>query len=410
MKLRSPACASEWPLSPRVSRYTIGSSIAFELRMPLHIAMDARRIRDFGIGTYIRGLTQALGAIDSTNRYTLVVAPGDERALPDLPENFEKIFYARPDDSLLDHTAFPVFLRGLGPDLVHMPLNRVPLFMIRPYVVTVHDMSSLLFDVGTSRFRMQFRRFRFRRGLVRASRVIAVSEATKRDVQEQLAVPPDRIRRVYNAPDPVFGCPTDGGEERQRIMERYQISYPFILYAGNIRRHKNVPRLVEAFAVAREQLASHPVYRELRLVIIGDNISRYPGVRQAVMKSRIDNLVRFLGFVPFETLRCFYQMAAAFVFPSRYEGFGLPPLEAMACGTPVVTSNVSSLPEVVGEAALQINPENVFDIARGIRDVLLDEPLRERLMQLGPDRARRFSWERTAREVLEIYSEAAQRD
>lgn len=378
--------------------------------MPLHIVMDARRIRDFGIGTYIRALSQALGRIDRTNQYTLIVGPGDVRALPELPENFRQITYARPDDSALDHIAFPMFLRGLSPDLVHIPLNRVPLFMIRPYVVTVHDMSSLLFEEETSKVRMQFRRYRFRRGLMRASQVIAVSEATKRDVQEQLAIPPDQIRRVYNAPDPLFTCATDGGEERQRIMERYQIQYPFLLYAGNIRRHKNVPRLVEAFAVAREQLASHPVYRDLRLVIIGDNISRHPGVRQAVMKSRIESLVRFLGFVPFETLRCFYQMAAAFVFPSRYEGFGLPPLEAMACGTPVVTSNVSSLPEVVGDAALQVNPENVFDIARGIRDVLLDEPLRQRLIQMGPEHARLFNWERTALEVLNIYTEATQRN
>ena len=123
-------------------------------------------------------------------------------------------------------------------------------------------------------------------------------------------------------------------------------------------------------------MASHPDYKNLRLVIIGDTISQYPAVRQAVMKSRVDHLVRFLGFVEFETLRCFFESAAAFVFPSRYEGFGLPPLEAMACGTPVVTSNVSSLPEVVGDAAVLVNPENVFDIARGIREVLLDEELR----------------------------------
>ena len=165
-------------------------------------------------------------------------------------------------------------------------------------------------------------------------------------------------------------------EDRRRIMERYQIQYPFLLYAGNIRRHKNVPRLVEAFAVVREQLASHPVYRDLRLVIIGDTISQFPAVRQAVIRSRVEQVVRFLGFVPFETLRCFYESAAAFVFPSRYEGFGLPPLEAMACGAPVVTSNVSSLPEVVGDAAILVNPENVFDIVRGIRDALLDEQLR----------------------------------
>ncbi|HEY1340634.1 MAG TPA: glycosyltransferase family 1 protein [Bryobacteraceae bacterium] len=118
-------------------------------------------------------------------------------------------------------------------------------------------------------------------------------------------------------------------------------------------------------------------------------------------------MVRFLGFVPFDTLRCFYELTDAFVFPSRYEGFGLPPLEAMACGTPVVTSNVSSLPEVVGDAAVFINPENVFDIARGIREVLLDDALRDELIRRGRVQASRFSWERTAREVLEIYRETA---
>jgi len=378
--------------------------------MPLHIVIDARRVRDFGIGTHIRSLVHALGALDTVNRYTLVSGPGEARTLAGLPESFSFAAYARSDHSWLDHTAFPLFLHGLHPDLVHIPLARVPLFMIRPYVVTIHDLANIFFEDNRSAFRMGLRRYRFRRGLVRASRVIAVSEATRRDVEVHMGVPPDRIRRVYNAPDPGFqarGAGTDL-EEQQRIMERYQINYPFLLYAGNIRRHKNVPRLVEAFAVVREQFASHPVYKDLRLVIIGDTISQFPQVRQSVIKSRVEHVVRFLGFVPFETLRCFYEMAAAFVFPSRYEGFGLPPLEAMACGTPVVTSNISSLPEVVDEAAVLVNPENVFDIARGIRDVLLDESLRADLIRRGREQAARFSWERTAREVLAIYLEAAE--
>jgi glycosyltransferase involved in cell wall biosynthesis len=377
--------------------------------MPLHIVIDARRIRDFGIGTYIRSLVHALSTIDATNQYTLVSGPADVRTLAGLPENFRAAVYPRRDSSYLDNLTFPIYLRGLSPDLAHIPLNRVPLLMMRPYVVTVHDMANLMFEEERSSFRMQLRRLRFERGLKRASRIIAVSDATKRDVESHVNVPPDRIRRVYNAPDAGFLARNSppGTEEQLRIMERYQVSYPFLLYAGNIRRHKNVPRLVEAFAVVREQLVSHPIYKDLRLVIIGDTISQYPAVRQAVIKSRVEHVVRFLGFVPFETLRCFYEFAAAFVFPSRYEGFGLPPLEAMACGTPVVTSNVSSLPEVVGDAAVLVNPENVFDIARGIRDVLLDDVLRAELIRRGRDQAARFSWERTARQVLEIYQEAA---
>ena len=376
--------------------------------MPLHIAIDARRIRDFGIGTYIRSLVHALSNIDHENRYTLISSAGDVRTLAGLPENFHAAVYSHSDRGTLDHLLFPLFLHGIAPDLVHIPLNRVPLLLMRPYVVTVHDMANLLFDEGRSGVWMQLRRYRFRRGLLRARRVIAVSEATKRDVQNLMGVRSERIRRVYNAPDPGF-YEHDGrsADERGRILERYQIQHPFLLYAGNVRRHKNVPRLVEAFAVLRGQLAEHPVYKDLRLVLIGDTISQHPAVRQAVMKSRVEPLVRFLGFVPFETLRCFYESAAAFVFPSRYEGFGLPPLEAMACGTPVITSNVSSLPEVVGDAAVLINPENVFDIARGISEVLLDETLRAELIRRGHAQAARFSWERTAREALEIYREAA---
>jgi len=374
----------------------------------LHIVIDARRIRYFGIGTYIRSLVHALTTIDPTNQYTLVSAPADVGTLSGLPGNFHCAVYARSDHSFFDHLAFPVFLRGLSPDLVHIPLNRVPLLMVKPYVVTIHDMANLLFEEQYSTIRMQLRRFRFKRGLVRANRVIAVSESTKRDVENVLGVPTERICRVYNAPDPgFFQRATNSGQEQGRILERYQINYPFLLYTGNIRRHKNVPRLVEAFAVVRDQLAAHPVYKDLRLVIVGDTISENPAVRQAVIKSRVENVVRFLGFVPFDTLRCFYESAAAFVFPSRYEGFGLPPLEAMACGTPVVTSNVSSLPEVVGDAAVLVNPENVFDIARGIRDVLLDEELRARLIRRGREQAARFSWSWTARQVLEIYKAAA---
>jgi len=378
--------------------------------MALDIVIDGRRMRDFGIGTYIRSLVHALSRIDTANHYTVVTGPGEVRVWGALPDNFRIAVYRGDDHAYSDHLLFPLYLRRLKPDLVHIPLNRVPLLMIRPYVVTVHDMVNLFYDEQKpAAAHMYLRRFRFRRGLTRASRVIAVSEATKRDVENLLGVPPGRITRVYNAPDPGFlgRDPAAGEEERRRIMERYQIDRPFLLYAGAIRHHKNIPRLVEAFAVLREQLAAHPVYGDLRLVIIGDTISQYPAVRQAVLKSKMEHAVRFLGFVPFETLRCFYEAAAAFVFPSRHEGFGLPPLEAMACGTPVVTSNVSSLPEVAGDAAMFVNPGNVFDIARGIRDVLTDEPLRAELIRRGRVQAARFSWERSARQVLEIYRDVA---
>src|SRR5581483_9192191 len=300
--------------------------------------------------------------------------------------------YPRTDSYYLNHVAFPFFLRRLSPKLVHIPLNQVPLFMMRPYVVTIHDMANLLFDTRSG-MRTDMRRFLLRRGLMRAERVMAVSEATSRDLREFLAIPDERIRLVYNAPNPEFFSPAQSPAERARILERYQIKYPFLLYAGNIRPQKNIPRLVEAFAVARDELSRHPVYKDLHLIIIGDEISRYPSVRRAVIHARVEKVVRFLGFVPFDTLRIFFESASAFVFPSLYEGFGLPPLEAMATGTPVVTSKISSLPEVVGDAAVQVNPENVFEIARGIKDVLIDEQLRTTLIHCGREQAGRFSWQ-----------------
>ncbi|MBI3896500.1 MAG: glycosyltransferase family 4 protein, partial [Acidobacteria bacterium] len=162
-----------------------------------------------------------------------------------------------------------------------------------------------------------------------------------------------------------------------------------------------------AFAVVKGELRDHPVYRHLKLLIIGDELSEHPDLRRTVVRTRTQNEVRFLGFVPVQTLRVFYQAAEVFVFPSLHEGFGLPPLEAMAQGTPVVTSNVSSLPEVVGDAAILVHPENVFDIARGIQQVLLDEALRRELSQRGQRQLARFSWARSVEQVLAIYAEGA---
>jgi glycosyltransferase involved in cell wall biosynthesis len=151
-------------------------------------------------------------------------------------------------------------------------------------------------------------------------------------------------------------------------------------------------------------------YPDLKLIIIGDDLSGNPDLRRTVVRSGVQNDVRFLGFIPIEVLRIFYDEAKIFVFPSLYEGFGLPPLEAMAHGTPVVTSNVSSLPEVVGNAAVLVNPENVFEIMRALHRVLLDQPLRTRMKERGYQQAAKFSWETSVRRILDAYSQIAQKD
>lgn len=372
--------------------------------MPFHAVIDVRRWNDFGIGTYIRNLVTTLAEVDRENRYTLITRPQDERAISGLGSNFATAAYARPDTELPHNVTFPLFLRRFKADLYHIPLNSVAYWMPRPYVVTIHDMSSLLFP-SRSDLRGTLHEERYRRGALRAAKVIAVSNSTRRDLEAVLPIPNDRIRTIYSAPDPAFTSGQADPSSAQQVLERYSIRWPFILYAGTVRPQKNVPRLVEAFAVLRCEFENHPEFRELRLVIIGDELSRNPSVRRAVIATRVEPFVRFLGFVPIETLKVFYRAATIFAFPSLYEGFGLAPLEAMACGTPVVASNLPPLVEAVGDAAELITPDNVFDIARGLRELLLDKERRERLSLAGPLQASRFSWTETARNSLGVYSE-----
>jgi glycosyltransferase involved in cell wall biosynthesis len=279
--------------------------------------------------------------------------------------------------------------------------------MPRPYVLTIHDMSSILYP-SSGDVRSAFHQERYRRGATRAARIITVSNTTRRDIESVLHIPPERISTIYSAPDPAFTDTHAPPVNDSDILARYSIANPFILYAGTIRPHKNIPRLVEAFAVLREEFEQHPRYSGLRLVIIGDEIARNPSVRRAVIATRMEPFVRFLGFVPTETLKVFYRAAELFAFPSLYEGFGLAPLEAMACGTPVVASELPALVEAVGEAAELVNPDNVFDIARGVRDLLLDDPRRARLSEAGRAQAARFNWEHTARAVLAVYRDIGQ--
>ncbi len=368
---------------------------------PLHIAIDARRAGFFGIGTYIRNLVSGLSRLDQTNRYTLIRRTGDE-PLPGLGPNFGSVEFHKLDTDPVQNLTFPLFVRKLGVDLSHIPLNSVAYWMPKPYVVTIHDMSSLTHRPQGG-LRDMFHQERYRRGAARAERVIAVSNATRRDLEVVVNIATERIRTVYSAPDPVFRMENEGAAEA--VLQRYSIQPPFILYAGTIRPHKNVGRLVEAFAVVRAELESNPEFRDLKLVIIGDELSRYPAVRRTVAATRMAASVRFLGFVPGETLRVFYQAASVFAFPSLAEGFGLAPLEAMACGTPLIASDLPALVEAVGDAAELVSPENVFDIARGLRTLLLDPELRRRRSELGRRQAARFDWAITARAVLRIYEE-----
>jgi glycosyltransferase involved in cell wall biosynthesis len=238
-----------------------------------------------------------------------------------------------------------------------------------------------------------------------AARIFAVSNFTKMEMEKLFGIPSARIEVVYNAIDERFLHGHASIADRELIAKRYQVTYPFLLYAGRVSPHKNVVRMIEAFSALKGELEKEGAFPDLKLIIIGDDLSGNPDLRRTVVRSGVQNDVRFLGFVPIEVLRIFYDSAKIFVFPSLYEGFGLPPLEAMAHGTPVVTSNVSSLPEVVGNAAVLVNPENVFEIMRALHRVLLDQELRERMKERSYLQAGKFSWEQSVRRILAVYQQ-----
>jgi glycosyltransferase involved in cell wall biosynthesis len=364
---------------------------------------------EFGVGTYIRNVVRTLARLDRDSKYFLIGKPTKVEECGPLPPNFHAVALDGGDDTLRGNLAFRAIVRRLECDLVHIPhMFWIPRGLGCPYVLTVHDLLDHMYGSrNASSLRRNLYFYLTRRVLRQAARVIAVSQFTKSEIEKLLAVSDARIEVVYNAIDERFLRGHASEADRELIAQRYQINHPFILYAGASRPHKNVVRIIEAFSALKSELEKEQQYPDLKLIIIGDDLSSHPRLRRAVVRSGVQNDVRFLGFVPIEVLRIFYDVAKIFVFPSLYEGFGLPPLEAMAHGTPVVTSNTSSLPEVTGNAALLVNPENVFEIQRGLQRALLDLPLRAQMKQRGYEQAQRFSWTTSVSRILEIYREVA---
>ncbi|MGA9354832.1 MAG: glycosyltransferase family 1 protein [Terriglobales bacterium] len=375
----------------------------------MKVAIDIRRMTEFGVGTYIRNVVRTLARLDRDSTYFLVGSPAKMAECGPLPGNFQAVELTAADNTLKGCVEFRVIMRRLGCNVAHVPhLFWMPRGLPCPYVLTVHDLLEHMY--GSRNFSSLRRSIHFyltRRVLRGAARVMAVSQFTKGEIEKLLGVADGRIEVVYNAIDERFLHGHASEADRQLIAERYQVNYPFLLYAGAIRPHKNVVRIIEAFSALKNELAKERRYPDLKLIIIGDDLSSHPRLRRTVISGGVQNDVRFLGFVPIEVLRIFYDVAKIFVFPSLYEGFGLPPLEAMAHGTPVVTSNTSSLPEVVGNAALMVNPENVFEIRRALQQALLDGEARTRMKKLGYEQAQRFSWESSVARILEIYREVA---
>jgi glycosyltransferase involved in cell wall biosynthesis len=368
----------------------------------MRVAIDARKLHDFGIGTYIRNLLRHLARIDHSTEYVLLCGEADLGVAAQLGPNFRAVLEPSPNYSLREQVHVPWVLRRERPDLYHAPHYVLPAGVRCPSVVTIHDCIHLMFpQYLPNRLAYAYARAQMWSAARRSDCILTVSEASKRDILHLFNVPPEKIVVVYNAIDSHFSV-TPSEDAVARVRERYQLDHKFVLYVGNIKPHKNLVRLIEAFDELRQG-----ALEDLKLLIIGDQISKVPALRRAVHRHKLHKQVRFLGYVGDDQLAILYRLASVFVFPSLYEGFGLPPLEAMASGTPVVASNVSSLPEVVGDAAVLVNPYDVDAIVDGLRRVLTDPVLAADMSRKGIDRAREFSWEQSVAKTWAVYQTIA---
>jgi glycosyltransferase involved in cell wall biosynthesis len=358
--------------------------------------------RQAGVSRYIAFLVDALPSA-SPDRFVVYVGPQAGDTLPRrsglrwvrgrLPTGTPEVRIA------WEQLIAPALLARDGIDVVHAPVNVSPHFTSRPTVVTVHDLAFRLFPEQYPGLKRRYLDALTRRSVEQADQVIAVSDNTRADLLRAYRVHPERVHVVPNGVDPSLQ-PINDPTSLAQFRARHQLPDQFILALSTLQPRKNLITLLRAWA--RLDASSR-----LPLVVAGAPGWKVDPIFEEVRALGIADQMRFAGYAASDELALWYSAATLFVYPSLYEGFGLPVLEAMACGTPVVSSNASSLPEVAGDAALLVDPRDVDGLAAAIDRLAQDPTLRASLAKQGIERARQFSWARTARETVEVYRLAA---
>lgn len=367
--------------------------------------------RNAGISRFIYTLLDGLAELDSGQEYTAFMSPEAIRSALGSPiaraphlHLMEPVPWANGSPLrriAWERLALPDVLYVLGADVFHAPANVLPARLPCPSVVTVHDLAFMRYPQFLRLSRRLYQRRFTARSVVRATRVVAVSESTKQDVVELLRVPEERIHVIYPGIAADFQ-PVGDPETLARFRAKYGLPEQYLLYLGTLEPRKNLLTLVEAYARLRGQMADAPP-----LVLAGAKGWYYEPLFSRVRALGLERVVVFPGYVARDEQPLWYAGAELFVFPSLYEGFGLPVVEALACGTPTITSNVSSLPEVAGDVARQVDPRNVEALARLLQEVLADGDARERMARAGPAWASQFSIARMARAYATVYDLAS---
>lgn len=372
--------------------------------MPHTIAIDARKIRDYGIGTYIRNLVRELSELDRENQYLLLTGPRGREVLHDLPENFRVVTQRAPVYSMRELVTVSWQLLKLDVDLFHATHYVLPAVVPCKAVVTIHDIIHLLYpEFLPNRLAFTYAMWMIRRSLQRGDRILTVSHNTRQDLMSYFKVGGQKIDVVYNGIESSFSQSLDE-EDLARWMTNLGLEQPYVLFVGNPKPHKNLDSIVKAYARALE-LKDFPH----RLVCVGDRSGIEGKIRQRAEQLGISDRIVLLGHVAQEALPAIYQGAALFLYPTLYEGFGLPVIEAMASGVPVITSNTSSLKEIAAGYADLVSPLDIEGMAQTILQCLGDEEHATTLSKLGRQRALDFDWRRAAEDTLNIYRQTLEK-
>ena len=358
--------------------------------------------RKAGLGRHARELAERAHRLDILNDYTLFTyQPSRGHVPPSLAHlpTYSVPWPAKPwrMSVLLAHYA-RVPQDGLVPGvaLFHGTDHLLPYFRRIRTVFTLHDLIPLLFPEFHLPLNRWFLNLMFPRFLRRADAIVAVSECTKKDAIRIYGTPEEKITVIYNGVDARFH-PVRDAETLRRVRAAYRLPEAYILYVGTIEPRKNLARLLDAYHALRQAGYPH------KLAIVGAKGWLYQPVFDRIAALGLQDEVIFPGYIADEDLPAVYSGAALFAFPSLYEGFGIPPLEAMACGVPTLVSDTSSLPEVVGDAALQVSPTDTGAIKAGMERILSDAALARQLAGRGPERARMFTWDKAARQLVDLY-------
>ncbi|MBI4666411.1 MAG: glycosyltransferase family 4 protein [Nitrospinae bacterium] len=352
-------------------------------------------------------MIKKLQDIDLENNYCLISNNGEYEHTFRQQPNFENHrTWVSNENHLIgdfwENFCLPSVLKKKGVDVFHGPAFMVPLKKYPKTVVTIHDIVSFIMPDTIPRKYAFYMRMLISLVARRADRIISVSESTKKDLMEWLRVPENKISVVHQAVSDRFRPPAPGEDSLRGLREKFGIRGKYMLFVGNLEPRKNLTRLMEAFASSKNRLGD-----DYQLVICGKKGWLYNDILNACDQLKGANDIVITNYASEDDLLHLYQNSDMFVFPTRYEGFGLPVLEAMACGAPVITSNISSLPEIAGDAALLIDPLSVDEISRAMIKLSNNPGLRAEMREKGFKQAAKFSWMDTARQTLEVYRSIA---